>query len=64
MDEPPRDNFNYISPLLMSAICLVLSLTESVRVKKASFPRYISKVRSAQALRKPKKYLLISCGLC
>ncbi len=64
MDEPPRDNFNYISSLFVSAICLVLSITESQGAKKTCFPRYISKVKSAYALRKPKKYLLISCGLC
>jgi len=64
MDEPPRDNFNYVSSLFVSAICLILFFTDSIRVKKKSYPRYISKARSVFALRKPKKYLLISCGPC
>lgn len=65
MDEPPRDNFNYTAPLLISVLCFLLFLPKRVKAERPVRASFFSVVKVGEAMRrKHKRYFLISGGPC
>ena len=65
MDEPPRDNFNYIILIRINLICFLLLYTEKVPEKKPVKSNYNLKTKKSIVLNRiRKKYLLVLGRQC